>query len=181
MSSNIHAIHHVGLVVEDLDRSIYFYHDLLGLPLASGPTPWFGGSELARGVGVPDAKLRLATFQVGETVVELLQYAEHPAGGLQPPPNNSLGAAHICFRVADVRAAKLELESHGVHFYSDVTVVDDGPLAGWRWVYLSDPDGLTLELVEIAYDDQRELREKSTREYLRARPALADLEPGVHH
>lgn len=169
MTITVSAIHHVGLVVEDLDRSIAFYHDLLGLPLASGPTPWFEGSELARGVGVPGARLRLATLRAGETVVELLQYQDHPSTGLQPPPNNSLGAAHVCFRVADIRASKAELEAQGVRFYSDVTVVDDGPLAGWRWVYLSDPDGLTLELVEIAYDDQAELRERETQEYLRAR------------
>ena len=30
-------------------------------------------------------------------------------------------------------------------------MVDDGPLAGWRWVYFGDPDGLALELVQVAY------------------------------
>ena len=45
------AVHHVGLVVRDLDRSIYFYHDLLGLPFANEPTPWFEGPELEKGVG----------------------------------------------------------------------------------------------------------------------------------
>jgi hypothetical protein len=31
-------------------------------------------------------------------------------------------------------------------------VVDDGVLAGWRWVYFADPDGYPLELVEHAYE-----------------------------
>ena len=83
--------------------------------------------------------------------MELIEYANRPAESTAPVPNNHLGAAHVCFRVADVRATKAELESQGVAFYSDVNVVDEGPLAGWRWVYFSDPDGLALELVEVAY------------------------------
>ena len=55
---DLKTIHHAGLVVKDLDRSIYFYHDILGLPFANEPTGWFEGPELAKGVGVPGAKLR---------------------------------------------------------------------------------------------------------------------------
>ena len=50
-----------------------------------------------------------------------------------------------------------------------------GPLAGWRWVYFSDPDGLALELVEVAYYLKEE-REAATAEYLRTRPSLAEIE-----
>jgi catechol 2,3-dioxygenase-like lactoylglutathione lyase family enzyme len=134
MSIDLKAIHHVGLVVRDLDRSIYFYHDLLGLPFANEPTPWFEGPELAQGVGVPDAKLRQVTFWVGEnSTIELLEYANRPATSTAPVPNNHMGAAHVCFRVDDIRATRAELEAKGVRFYSDVNVVDEGPLAGWRW------------------------------------------------
>ena len=52
----LELIHHVGLVVKDLDRSIYFYHDLLGLKFANEPTPWFEGPELEKGVNVKDRK-----------------------------------------------------------------------------------------------------------------------------
>ena len=170
------AIHHVGLVVRDLDRSIYFYHDILGLPFSNEPTPWFEGPELAKGVGVPGAKLRQVTFWVGEhSNMELLEYANRPADNTTHIPNNYLGAAHVCFRVDDIRATKADLESKGVQFYSDVNVVDSGPLAGWRWCYFSDPDGLTLELVEIAYYD-KETRDAASAEYLRTRPSLADAE-----
>jgi glyoxylase I family protein len=62
-----------------------------------------------------------------------------------------------------------------VRFYSDVNVVDDGPLAGWRWVYFSDPDGLALELVQIAYYRGDE-RAAASAEYLRTRPGLAEVE-----
>ena len=171
----LRAIHHVGLVVTDLDRSIYFYHDLLGLPFANEPTPWFSGPDLSRGVGVADASLRQVSLWVGEnSTMELIEYGNRPTTSTAPVPNNHLGAAHVCFKVDDVRAKKAELEAAGVQFYSDVNVVDEGPLAGWRWVYFSDPDGLALELVEVAYYLKDE-REAAAQRYLQERPSLADL------
>jgi glyoxylase I family protein len=165
------AVHHVGLVVRDLDQSIYFYHDLLGLPFANEPTPWFEGPELERGVGVPGARLRQVSLWVGaHSTMELIEYANRPASSTAPVPNNFLGAAHVCFKVEDVHAAKADLEGKGVRFYSDVNVVDDGPLAGWRWVYFSDPDGLALELVEVAYYRKDE-RDANAAAYVRTRPA----------
>jgi hypothetical protein len=77
--------------------------------------------------------------------------------------------------VDDVRAKKAELEGHGVRFYSDVNVVDEGPLAGWRWVYFSDPDGLALELIEVAYYLKDE-RDAASAEYLRSRPSRGEVE-----
>jgi glyoxylase I family protein len=170
------AVHHVGLVVRDLDRSIYFYHDLLGLPFANEPTGWFEGPALEKGVGVPGARLRQVCMWVGEhSTMELIEYGNRPQSSTKPVPNNYLGAAHVCFRVDDIRAKKAELEAKGVSFYSDVNVVDEGPLAGWRWCYFSDPDGMALELVEIAYYLEDE-REANSAQYLRTRPSLAEIE-----
>ena len=88
-----------------------------------------------------------------------------------------MGAAHVCFLVEDVPGAKAELEAKGVQFYTDVNVVDDGP-PGWRWVYFSDPDGLALELVEIAYYLKEE-RDAAAAKYLRERPSLESIEASL--
>jgi glyoxylase I family protein len=176
MSMELQAVHHVGLVVKDLDRSIYFYHDVLGLPFANEPTPWFSGPELERGVGVPGATLRQTSLFVGEhSTMELIEYANRPPESTRSVPNNYLGAAHVCFKVENIEKKKAELEGQGVQFYSDVNVVDQGPLAGWRWCYFSDPDGLALELVEIAYYLEDE-RKAAIAAYLDTRPPLDEVE-----
>ena len=111
---NLSGIHHTGLVVSDLDRSIAFYHDVLGLPFACEPTDWFSGEALDRGVGVPNATLRLCMFWAGPgNRLELLQYRDLSAPMDRPHPNNTLGAGHVCLQVDDVRAAKAELEAKG--------------------------------------------------------------------
>ena len=143
---------HVGITVRDLDASVYFYHDLLGLEISTEPSPWFDGPELGHGVGVPGAALRQVCLRLGDTMLELLEYRTPPSATQHPLLSHCVGASHVAFAVDDSHAARAELERRGVRFYSGINVVDEGVLAGWRWVYFADPDGYPLELVENAYD-----------------------------
>lgn len=147
------GMHHVGITVKDLDASIGFYHDVLGLEFSNEPSPWFDAPELGPAVGVPGAGLRQVSLLLGDTTLELLEYRSPPSETTEPLKSNDLGASHVAFLVDDIHAKKAELESKGIEFYSDVNVVDEGVLAGWRWVYFQDPDGYPLELVEVAYYD----------------------------
>ena len=152
------GLHHVGITVADLDASIRFYHDVLGLEFANEPSPWFDGEELSRGVGVPGAALRQVSLLVGDTTLELLEYRSPPSETDGPLRSNDRGASHVAFAVADIEATKAELEAKGIEFYGPVNVVDEGVLAGWRWVYFEDPDGYPLELVEVAYYEEEDRR-----------------------
>lgn len=162
------AIHHVGITVPDLDHAIDFYHGVLGLEFSNEPSPVFDNPTLGPAVGVPGANLRQVSLMCGESIVELLEYTDPPPPNERPLPQNALGAAHLALRVDDVEATKAELESKGVEFLSDVNVVDEGVLAGWRWVYFRDPDGNMLELVEEAYTRAEE-RAAGIAEYKRRR------------
>jgi catechol 2,3-dioxygenase-like lactoylglutathione lyase family enzyme len=164
-------IHHVGLTVADLDRSMAFYHDTLGLPFALAPTPWFEGEHLPRALGVDGpVKLRIVMFGFaeGDTVLELLEYASPRSERDRALSQSSIGASHVAFHVADIDAVVNDLTVRGVAFNSGVNDIDDGPLAGWRWVYFKDPDGHTLELVEVRYVDQ-EQRDRDIRDHLASR------------
>jgi len=166
-------VHHVGITVRDLDVSIAFYRDLLGLPFVVPPTPWFEGNDLARGLGVePPVALRVALFEVGDgqTWFEILQYRSPASRTDRALPQSDIGAGHVAFHVDDIEATYAELVAKGVPFNSAPNVVEDGPLAGWRWAYFRDPDGHTMELVEVAYVHQ-EQRTADIAAYLAARAA----------
>ncbi len=166
------GVHHTGIIVKNLDRSIYFYHDLLGLPIQSEPSPWFSGEELARGVGVPGGSLRQVNLRVGDGSLELLEYGNRPEGDDTVPPQNRLGSMHVALRVDDIVSTVAELEAKGISFLSAPNTVDEGVLAGWRWIYFLDPDGVTIELVEEAYTTDHA---EAIAKYLAERPSLDSL------
>ena len=165
------GLHHVGITVKDLDASIRFYHDVLGLQFSNEPSPWFEGEELGKAVGVPGAALRQVSLLLGDTTLELLEYKSPPSETTSRSSRTTVGASHVAFLVDDIEAKKAELEAQGIEFYSAVNVVDEGVLAGWRWVYFDDPDGYPLELVEVAYYNAEE-RHAGIAAYLASRSCI---------
>ncbi len=85
MALSLNSVHHTAIIVKNLDRSIYFYHDLLGLEFSNEPSPWFEGPELSKGVNVPNAKLRQVSLWVGKnSTLELIEYGNRPADNDTP-------------------------------------------------------------------------------------------------
>ncbi len=141
------TVHHVGLTVRDLDRSLAFYELMFGVK------PTFvvdaEGEQISKALGVDRAKLRFTFLQFGDSVVELLTY-DNPRDEEYAKRNCDVGAAHVCIHVDDIWAAYEDFRSKGAEFYSEPFHIDDGPLAGCSFVYLRDPDGITLELFQAA-------------------------------
>jgi catechol 2,3-dioxygenase-like lactoylglutathione lyase family enzyme len=152
------GLHHTGIIVSDLERSIEFYAGVLGLEMWTEPSPVFDDPSLGEALGVPGAALRMVTFRVGDGILELLEYSAPPSPVDAPLPQNALGSHHVAFRVEDIEATYTELTAKGVRFIAPPQAIDEGVLAGWRWAYFTDPDGITLELVEIAYNRPEEER-----------------------
>ena len=65
------GVHHTGITVSDLDRSVAFY-ERLGFEVAERMEE--EGEEVERGVGVPGAKLRVAMLEGPNSRLELIQY-----------------------------------------------------------------------------------------------------------
>jgi catechol 2,3-dioxygenase-like lactoylglutathione lyase family enzyme len=165
------GLHHTGIIVSDLERSIDFYLDVLGLEMLTEPSPVFDDPELGEALGVPGAAIRMVTFRVGDGILELLEYSSPPSPIDAPMPQNALGAQHVAFHVDDCQAKYDELVAKGVHFLSPPNAIDEGILAGWRWAYFTDPDGITLELVEVAYTRAEDERRAGVEAFLGTRAA----------
>jgi diaminopimelate decarboxylase len=142
------GLDHVSVTSGDLDRSLAFYCDLLGLELrARGEAE--GSSEFEI-TGILDAKVRWADLSMAHgQVVELIEYAE-PAGTPSRPEPNDPGATHIALRVPDADAAYERLRQAGVSIRSvPTTIHEPGAWDGARAFYASDPDGVIVELIQL--------------------------------
>jgi len=139
----IEGQHHVGITVSDLERSIEFYRDVLGMTLRSKGES--SGEMISRVVGVPGTHIKSAYFEAGDLVLELFQYLE-PAGGRQKASLRQIdvGHYHLAFLVDDIDEAHEKLTARGVRF-SDVPQHFE---SGVGAIYFWDPDGVALEFIQ---------------------------------
>jgi lactoylglutathione lyase len=154
----VSSIFHVGFVVRDLDASVRFYCDGLGLVLRHRQLQH--NAYTATLVGYPDAALEVAQFRFGEGepppsghILELVCY-ERPHSAAADVERNTLGVGHLAFVVDDIFESADRLRAMGAEFVSDPVHITEGINAGGWTVYLRDPDGVNLELVQQRRQDK---------------------------
>lgn len=122
----IQALAHIGLTVADLERSLRFYRDTLGL-------------EVSRTIDLPGGVRIVFLSVAGHGEIELFHY---PA--TQPTPEaarqpQTVGLKHIALGVADLDATVAQLKEHGITFEAE-------PTPERRRAVFHDPDGIPIEL-----------------------------------
>ena len=140
--------HHVGLTVSDLARSVAFYRDQLGFDVQyeRGEVT---AEYMPRLVGLPGARLKIAGLQIPGLHLDLLEYIA-PPGATEASRTCDVGNGHIGFTVDDIWAAYHKLSAAGVAFKSEPVSITQGPNKGGWAVYFTDPDGITLEMIQRA-------------------------------
>jgi catechol 2,3-dioxygenase-like lactoylglutathione lyase family enzyme len=141
------GLDHVSVTVADLKRSLAFYHRLLGVPMLGRGED--NGPPIAGPTGPKASRFRYADLDLGQRqILELLQYMSPK----KKPVHRSVyapGSGHIGIRVSDLNAAVRRLRRAGVRTWFDPLRLDSPSWwAGARIVYVSDPDGTAIELVE---------------------------------
>jgi len=138
---------HTGFTVRDLDRSLAFYRDVLGMEVVFEQEK--RGGYLAEIVGYPDAHVRMAhlEFPGGGHRVELFEYV-HPVPQGEPGEPRDVGITHVCLAVDDIGAVFERVVAAGASSISEPVLVDTGANAGGRGVYVRDPDGIVVELFQ---------------------------------
>ncbi|MFA5139659.1 MAG: VOC family protein [Elusimicrobiota bacterium] len=142
----IRSARHTGLVVRDLERSLAFYRDALGLSLTARAAE--SGPFIEAVVGIPGVRLEWAKLRTPDGhIIELLQYHSHPEDGVDGDIGraNRLGCSHVAFTVDEIGRLHSELVRLGFRVNSAPQASPDGRC---RVMYAHDPDGIILEFVE---------------------------------
>lgn len=141
------SFRHVGLTVADIERSLRFWRDALGLELVVRQEQAGGYLErITRETGAHAVQAHLR-FPGSEIFVELLRYVAPEGTPVAVRPRDP-GTGHVAVTCTDLAAmlARLE-EAGGVPFGPPVTL-DSGVNRGAVAVYLRDPDQHIVELVQ---------------------------------
>ena len=146
----IQRCNHVSITVKDLDGVIAWFRDKMGCTNIWQPYE-YKGELIETAVGIPGAHLRVQKVQIQEFVLEFIKYLSPPGKTLTGNTNDT-GYPHIGFIVDDIRAMYEDMRAKGVQFKSTpVTITDPtNPLVGSQLVYLWGPEGMTLELLQMA-------------------------------
>lgn len=132
-SITVTGLDHFVLRVRDLDRSVEFYRDVLGLPIEcleeyrAGTRPFISA-------------------RVGRQLIDLV-----PDPGYDPEAGmRSGGFMHLCVRVAGAleRDVLPRVRALGVEVVEDAPMVRLGATGYGPSIYVRDPDGYVVELKE---------------------------------
>lgn len=150
MSFKIIAADHTGITVSNLERSLEFWQNVLGFEFSHRAHQ---SGEMAEQItGVQGAELKLAVVKApGGHKIELLEYLAPPDrkkdADLRPC---DVGHVHVALIVDDLDAVLERIVASGWKAVGEPQSLDSGPNAGKRVVYVRDPDGTTIEFMQIA-------------------------------
>jgi lactoylglutathione lyase len=142
-------------VVANLDRSIEFYHDAIGLEMtgAPGPRAFSANAVVSSLYDAPGAQSRVASFKTPQPdmAVEIVEFQGLNATPVRPRLQDP-GAITLTLPVQDLEAVKTRLNRlKGLEWIS----------ASMGQVVVRDPDGIFVELVQplaVLKDQPKEVR-----------------------
>jgi methylmalonyl-CoA/ethylmalonyl-CoA epimerase len=126
------TIDHIGIAVGDLEASLAFFRDVLGL-------------ELEAPEEVPSQRVRAHFLQAGEAALELVEPTAADSPIAKFVDRRGPGLHHVALRVDDIVAALAELKARGVR------LIDEAPRPGAHnslvaFIHPSSTHGVLVEL-----------------------------------
>jgi methylmalonyl-CoA/ethylmalonyl-CoA epimerase len=126
-------IHHVAVLVRELEAALVVWQQALGLPLESIQS-------------IPSDGVRIGMLPVGESKVELVQPTDPETGVARYLESHGEGVHHVCFEVPDLAAALDRLAADGVRLIDPAPRKGaEGPVA---FVHPKAGNGVLVELIE---------------------------------
>jgi catechol 2,3-dioxygenase-like lactoylglutathione lyase family enzyme len=147
MSFRIIATDHTGITVSNLERSLAFWRDVLGFELSHRPHQT--GKLASEITGVAGAEISIAVLKGYGHKIELLEYlapADRKRIDLRPC---DVGSVHVAFTVDNLDAILNTIRAAGWKAAGKPQTITVGPNTGKQVVYVRDPDGTTIEFMEM--------------------------------
>jgi catechol 2,3-dioxygenase-like lactoylglutathione lyase family enzyme len=135
---------HVGIIVKDIDASLHFYKDLLGLELIQD---FCDDSDYINEVsGLKNVNAHMIKLKTKDgIIVEILKYLNHPTDFIDHPIYNA-GICHIAFQVDSTDKMYIWLKENGVKVISK-PILSSEKIA--KVFFCFDPNNVRVEIVEM--------------------------------
>jgi catechol 2,3-dioxygenase-like lactoylglutathione lyase family enzyme len=139
-------VSHVALAVSDLEASTRFYSE--GLGFEQGAT-WQSGDEVAAVSEVsPPVRMTSRFLTKDGFRLELMGWKVPAVHGSPAQTRNQRGLTHLSFEVDDIAATEARLLGLGGKHLPEARVHFDREHAAFTLVFLTDPDGTRIELLQ---------------------------------
>lgn len=130
---SVGRVHHVAVVVRDIEGSLRLWRDTLGLPV-----------ELV--LPIEHDRVTIAFLPVGESKIELVQPTDDTTGVARFLASRGEGFHHVCFEVPNISEALMRLEMDGIELIDTAPRKGaEGPVA---FLHPRSCQGVLVELIE---------------------------------
>lgn len=137
--------HHTALHVSDVRRSLEFYVNGLGMVEVDR---WQSGSYIEKLFARPGVQVSATMVATNDRAFMLELVEVEPPAPAVNPTGAAPGTAHLAFGVPDVSSQYERMRDLGFGALSEPVKPDSGPNKGGMLVYLLDPDGNRVELIQ---------------------------------
>ena len=140
----IKEVRHIGIVVNNMENSLKFYRDLLGLKIIRDMDEH--GNYIDNMLSLDNVQVRTIKMSadIGNTLIELLDFKSHTDDEIRN--FYTIGSSHVALTVDNLDDLYKHLSANNVRFNAPPQKSPDGLV---KVTFCNDPDGTPVELVEI--------------------------------
>jgi methylmalonyl-CoA/ethylmalonyl-CoA epimerase len=133
--TEIKRINHIAILVEDMDASLRFWQEMLGI-------------DPSRVTDLPAEASRIAFLPLGETEIELVQPTTSDSGISRYLEKRGPGMHHLCLEATDLLGLLAQLKANGVQLINDEPKVsEDGRM--YAFIHPKSANGVLIELYQL--------------------------------
>lgn len=143
MTSQTTTLFHAGLTVRDIERTLVFYRDVVGMSV--DPVREYGGVEFDRLTNNSGTRIKWTYATLDQFRLQFIQYLSG-GGTAIAPQHNRPGSVHLSFYVSDAKAKFRAIEQMSAVEITSELVHQPGP--NMLSFYVNDPDGTPVEFLQ---------------------------------